>query len=166
MLALSDEAALCKETAKGQCKMSHISGTQGYDVKSVKIQRQASSALVFLFWLCPGLSMIARSKVSAVEFTIYPVSKTEDCLFCHLVKLCKTLQTLIAGISHHRCRWRPFPYCCYSMSWKHVWRDIATAKVGQLNLLRSCRDLGWEMGKLKLRSNEIKVISGGRRKKK
>lgn len=76
--------------------------------KSVKIQRQASFASDFLFWVHPDLSVTARDKVSAAEFTIYLVSKTEDHLFCHLATCCKTLQTLIAGVSQQHCR-----YCLF-----------------------------------------------------
>lgn len=75
--------------------------------KSVKIQRQASSTSGFFFQLCPDHSIAARDKVSVVEFTIYLLSKTEDCLFCHLEKYCKTLQTLIAGISQQHCSQPP-----------------------------------------------------------
>lgn len=93
--------------------------------KSVKIQRQASSTSGFSFQLCPDHSIAARDKVSVVEFTIYLLSKTEDHLFCHLEKYCKTLQPLIAGISQQHCRRRPFPGWFCSTSQRCKWETVA-----------------------------------------
>lgn len=112
--------------------------------KSVKIQRQAFSASGFFFQLCPDLSITARHKVSVVEFTIYLLSKTEDHLFCHLEKDCKTLRTLIAGISQQLCRCRPFPGCFCSTSQRCIWETVAQPRQLQLSLLRSHGDFGWK----------------------